>query len=284
MGHLRLSAFQEQGHIAITVQDDGRGMDPEKIRKAAIKKGLVTEEIASRLSDREALDLIFLPGSSTAAKTTEISGRGVGMDIVKTNIEAINGFVSVETELGKGSVFTLKMPLSLATLQTLLVGVKQTTFAVPLVHVLQTVMVKADEISTIAGRGVTTLRGSLLPLLELGETYGSGNATRSRTEDSTVVVVQLREKLVGLVVDELLGNEEILVKSLGRFVGDVKGLAGASIMADGRVVLIVDVPTLLSSYFSHGVGSAEVPTRLEAVRAEVEPDVENELPELAVAS
>lgn len=288
VARLRLAAFQEQGHIAITVEDDGRGMDPDRVRKAAVGKGLVTAEKASRLTDTEVLDLIFLPGASTHVTATEISGRGVGMDIVKTNIEAINGFVSLETELGRGTMFTLKMPLTLATLQTLLVGLNRTSFAVPLVHVLETVRVKSSEISTVGGRGVTQLRGSLLPLLDLGEALGRGTAGRGPTDDATVVVVQLRDRMVGLTVERLMGNEEILVKSLGRFIGDVRGLAGASILADGGVVLIVDVPSLLNSYFSHGVRGAESPIGLEVVSPDDKSGEEStgemgELPELAIA-
>ena len=258
-GNISLSAYHEQGHIVIQVKDDGRGIDTEKLKSAVVRKGLLSAEAASRLNDAEALDLIFLPGASTAAETTDISGRGVGMDIVKSNISAIHGFLTVDTEMGKGSTFTLRLPLTLATLQAMLVSVNNTTYAVPLVYVLEAVMRKKSEISTIEGdKEIIRLRGDVVPLLHLDSIMGlveedSDSPHSVRMDDATgeedkiwVVIVRMGEKLVGLAVDELTELQEIVVKSLGGYIGDIKGIAGASVMADGRIVLILDVMTLMN--------------------------------------
>lgn len=247
MGTIKLSAYHEQGHIVIRVDDDGKGIDAQKVKESAVNKGLITAEVAARLSDAEALDLIFLPGASTAAKTTDISGRGVGMDIVKSNIEAINGFVKIETKVGEGTSFILRLPLTLATLQALLVELDDTTYAVPLVYVLEAVSVNRDEITTIEGHEVCRLRGDVIPLLKLRTVLALDEAeTGAESEQAWVVVVRFGEKLVGLAVDTLIELQEIVVKSLGNYIGDVKGVAGASILGDGRVVLILDIATLMN--------------------------------------
>ena len=259
-GNIWLSAHHEQGHIVIQVKDDGRGIDREGLKKSVVSKGLLSAEAASRLDDAEALDLIFLPGSSTAAKTTDISGRGVGMDIVKSNISAIHGFLTVDTEMGKGSSFTLRLPLTLATLQAMLVSVNGTTYAVPLVYVLEAVMRKKSEISTMEGdKEIIRLRGDVVPLVRLASIMGldenesknplpmqSSDDDTGEEEQIWVVIVKMGEKLVGLAVDELTELQEIVVKSLGGYIGDVKGIAGASVMGDGRIVLILDVMTLMN--------------------------------------
>ena len=245
-GNVHLSAFHEQGNIVITVQDDGNGIDPEKIKQAMVKKGLISSEAASRLTDTEAMDLIFLPGASTAAKTTDISGRGVGLDIVKSNIEAINGFVNIETVPGEGTKFILRLPLTLATLHAMLVTVNNTLYAIPLVYVLEAVIRQQADISTIEGREAIRLRGSVLPLVHLGQALGIPGSHSKGGNQTWVVIVKFGEKLVGLAVDELTELQEIVVKSLGQYIGNVKGIAGASVLGDGRVVLILDVSTLMN--------------------------------------
>lgn len=262
-GNIWLSAHHEQGHIVIEVRDDGRGIDTEKVKASVVTKGLMSAEAASRLSESESLDLIFLPGSSTAAVTTDVSGRGVGMDIVKSNISSINGFLTVDTELGKGSTFTLRLPLTLATLQAMLVAVGKTTYAVPLIYVLEAVVRKKSEIDTFEGdKEIIRLRGDVVPLLRLSTVIGmreedmvdqtpvqvkSDGAVEE--EEIWVVVVRIGEKLVGLAVDELTELQEIVVKSLGTYIGDIKGIAGASVLGDGRIVLILDVMTLMNVAF-----------------------------------
>ena len=251
-GTITLSAFHDQGHIVITVQDDGGGIDPEIVRGAAIKKGIISAEVASRLSDAESIDLIFMPGASTVEKATDISGRGVGMDVVKTNIEAINGFVHADTVLGQSTKFTMRLPLTLATLQALLVSSGQTTYAVPVIHVLETVRVAPEGISTIEGNEVIRLRENVVPLLRLNNAF-RGYVTKDTQSDWTyVVVVRIGERLVGLGVDALVELQRIMIKSLGQFMDDIKGIAGASIMGDGRVVLILDVPTLVHTSIMKG--------------------------------
>ncbi|MCH7799928.1 MAG: chemotaxis protein CheA [Chloroflexi bacterium] len=246
MGTLKLSAAHEQGHIVITVEDDGRGIDPRKIKDSAISKGLLSSEAASRLSDAEALDLIFLPGFSTVEKTTEVSGRGVGMDIVKSNIETINGFVNLDTKVGEGTKFNLRLPLTLATLQALLVNVADTTYAIPVVYLLETVVRKRDEINIVDGGEVIRLREKVIPLVRLSNVLGIAKEGAAEGENSWIVVVHVGERLIGLGVESLVELQEIVVKSLGRYIGDIKGVAGASVLGDGRVVLILDVPTLVN--------------------------------------
>ena len=246
-GTLKLSAAHAEGYIVISVEDDGRGLDIEKIKNAVVTKGLVAAEAAERLTDAEILELILLPGMSTAKKTTEVSGRGVGMDIVRTNIEAINGFVNLDTKPGQGTKFTLRLPLTLATVQALLVTVGEGLYAVPVVHVLEAVSLSADDIGTIEGNAeIFRLRGQVVPLLRLGPVLGMESASSEIRSDAFVVVVKLGERLVGLGVDSLTELQEIVVKSIGKYAGEAKGVAGATILGDGRVMLILDVPTLIS--------------------------------------
>ncbi|MEE8046338.1 MAG: chemotaxis protein CheA, partial [Dehalococcoidia bacterium] len=246
VGVIKLSAFHEQNHIVLTVEDDGAGIIPEKIKKAFVAKGILTEEAASRLSDPEAVDLIFLAGASTKAQATEVSGRGVGMDIVKSNIEAINGFVEVETTPGKGSKFTARLPLTLATVQSILVESEGTTCAVPLAYVLEVVKLQPSEISTVSGREIFRLRDNIIPLILLSEATGLTDGKRDHGKEIEVVVAKVGDRLAGFAVDALDEPQEIVVKSLGEYVGGARGVSGASILGDGRVVLIMDIPTLIS--------------------------------------
>ncbi len=247
-GTIKLSAFQEQGYIVIKVSDDGKGIDPKALRAAAVQKGILTPEAAERLTDPEAIDLIFAPGASTATETTEVSGRGVGMDIVKTNIESINGFVTVETTLGEGSSFNLRLPLTLATVQALLVTVDTTLYAVPVVYVLEVLRIEGLDIETVEGNEVLRSRGRIVPLLRLGDVFRKDDLNEeSKGQMAHVVVVKIGERLVGLAVHALVEIQEIMVKSLAEGMGDVKGIAGASILGNGQVVLIIDVPTLIQT-------------------------------------
>jgi two-component system chemotaxis sensor kinase CheA len=248
-GRLHLRAYHEQGHILITVEDDGRGIDGEKVKNSMMAKGLITADAASRLTETEARDLIFMAGASTKSKeeTTDVSGRGVGMDIVRANIEALHGFVHVETEVGKWTRFTMRLPLSLATVQALLVEVKGTTYAVPLIYVLESLWRPESEIETVAGTEVIRLRGEVVPLVRLSRVMGIESNLAPPSGDAYVVVVRLGERLIGLGVDAINVSQEIVVKPLSGFLGSVAGLAGVSILGDGTVVLIVDVPTLINA-------------------------------------
>ena len=245
---ITLEAFHEQGHIVIAVEDDGGGIDPQSLRDAGVSKGLLPREAAARLSDAEAMDLIFLPGYSTAKETTNVSGRGVGMDIVKTNIEAINGFVVVSSRPGEGTTFTLRLPLTLATLQALLVTIGPTVYAIPLVHILETVSPDPAQVHIMGGRQVMRLRDSIIPLVRLSDAFGLGDGVRDRDSvKGYVVVVRSGERSLGLVVDGVRVQQEVVAKSLGAYIGDIKGLSGASVLGDGQVVLIVDVPSLVQA-------------------------------------
>ncbi len=246
-GRIHLSASHEQGQIVIAIEDDGRGIDHRRVREAAVRKGLITAEAAAGLSEREALDLIFMPGASTAEKVTEISGRGVGMDIVKTNVEAINGFVTIDTKVGQGTKVTLKLPLTLAALRALLVSSSNAIYAIPLVHILEAVKLEPGRVSTVGGKEVMRLRGDVVPLLQLGNVLGLRVNGTSHSKETFAVVVRFGERVVGLLVDSLLDSQEVVVKSLGNYIGRVRGVGGASVLGDGRVVLILDVPNLMNA-------------------------------------
>ncbi|MGB9731424.1 hybrid sensor histidine kinase/response regulator [Calditerrivibrio nitroreducens] len=237
-GKVHLAAYHEGNHIVIEITDDGKGMDPEKLKKKAIEKKVITPEEAKGMSKEEAFGLIFKPGFSTAEKVTGVSGRGVGMDVVKTNIEKLNGIISIESEIDKGSVFKLKLPLTLAIIQALLVDVSGEVFAIPLVSVIETVRINENEIHNFEGREVLKLRDSVLSLVRLDDVFGLEG---SFSQDIYVVVVALAEKRIGLVVDRLVGQEEIVIKSLGEYLSGNVGIAGATIMGDGKVRLILDV-------------------------------------------
>lgn len=242
-GTVTMTARHEQGRIMLTIEDDGSGIDPNKIRRSAVQKGLISEEEANNLSDEQAIDLIFMPGLSTAQKVTDISGRGVGMDIVHTNIQKVSGTVQVESVLGKGTVFTVTLPLTLAIVPTLLVQVAQSIYAIPIVMVTETLRMEKSDIYTVRGKPVTLLRNNVLPLLSLTEVFGHCQKDIERKHIYAVVVHSGKQR-VGLIVDSLTGEEEVVVKSLGSLVGEIPGVSSAAILGDGSIALIVDVPDL----------------------------------------
>lgn len=237
-GIVNLSAYHEGNHIVVEIKDDGAGMDAEVLKAKAVEKGVITADEAKNIDNEAAYGLVFKPGFSTAAKITDVSGRGVGMDVVKTNIEKLNGIINIESELGHGTRFRLKLPLTLAIIQALLVDVSGEIFAIPLVSVIETVRIKETEIHSFEGREVLKLRDSVLSLIRLDEIY---ELQESLDDDIYVVVVGLAEKRLGFVVNKLVGQEEIVIKSLGDYLSGNEGIAGATIMGDGRVRLIIDV-------------------------------------------
>ncbi len=246
-GRIVLSAYHEGNYIVIEASDDGRGMDPEKLKQKALEKGLITETEARQMSKEEAYALIFKPGFSTAEKVTNLSGRGVGMDVVKTNVEKLNGIIEINSELGKGTKVILKIPLTLAIIQALLVKVTKEYFAIPLVSVVETVRITKDDIDKVENKDVLRLRDNIIPLVYLGDTLGIGrNKKTLNGKEIYVVVVAIAEKRIGLVVDELIGREEIVIKSLGNYLVNIKGISGATIMGDGSVTLILDVANVIS--------------------------------------
>ncbi len=243
-GVVRLAAEHEGNHIVITIQDDGRGMDPEKLKLKALEKGMLTESDAREMSAKEILNLIFAPGFSTATKVTNISGRGVGMDVVRTNITKLKGTVEIDSQPGVGSKFIIKLPLTLAIIQALLVKASHEIYCIPLSAVLEVVRVKDDEISTVNGLEVVRLRDSVLPIARIGSILGGGNHEES-SEWTYVVVVGLAAQRLGIVVDSMLGQKEVVIKSLGGYLGTVEGIAGSTILGDGQVIMIVDVGELM---------------------------------------
>jgi two-component system chemotaxis sensor kinase CheA len=238
-GTVWLSAYHEGNHIIIEIKDDGAGMDTEKLKKKAIEKGMISAEEAANMDKETAYALIFRPGFSTAEKITNISGRGVGMDVVKTNIEKLNGLIRIESELGGGTRFQLKLPLTLAIIQALFVESAGENFAIPLVSVIETVRIHMNEVHSFEGREVLKLRDTVLSLLRLNEVFDLESLEH---DELYVVVVGIAEKRLGFIVDKLVGQEEIVIKSLGEYLGgNNAGIAGATIMGDGRVRLIIDV-------------------------------------------
>ena len=237
-GTVLLSAYHEGNHVVIEIKDDGAGMDPEKLKRKAIEKGVITLDEANNMDDKQAFSLIFKAGFSTAEKITNISGRGVGMDVVRTNIEKLNGIITIDSKINEGSTFFLKLPLTLAIIQALLVEVAGETFAIPLASVVETVRITNEEIHSFEGREVLKLRDRVLSLVRLDEAFALDELEQ---DEIYVVVVALAEKQLGFIVDKLIGQEEIVIKSLGEYLGGNPGIAGATITGDGRVRLILDV-------------------------------------------
>ena len=243
-GTVWLKAYNEGNMIVIEIKDDGKGMDPEKLKEIAIKKGIITPNEAENISDKEAFMLIFKPGFSTASKVTNISGRGVGMDVVKTNIEKLNGIIEVDSIPGKGTTFKLKIPLTLAIIQALLVASQEDLFAVPLSNVIETVRIVEEDIYTVEGKSVLKLRDEVLPLVNMADIFEIEKILEPE-KYLYVVILGLGASKVGLIVDRFIGQEEIVIKSLGEFLKGIPGIAGATIRGDGKVTLIVDVGTLM---------------------------------------
>lgn len=249
-GVVQLTAAHMEGQIVITVIDDGRGIDPKRIRKSAVKRGMLTEERAAQLSDEQAIDFIFQPNLSTAEKLTEVSGRGVGMDVVRTNVERLSGSVFVESNLGQGTIFRVTLPLTLAIIETMLVEVKHGVFAIPITSINDVLYLSDVSVSTITNRPAIRWRGSVLPLIDLREFFGDERLKESRLTKGTekaVVSVTWGKQQAGMIVDRIIGKQGIVVKSLSVLIGEIPGLSGATILGDGRIALIVDVPSVMNS-------------------------------------
>ncbi len=243
-GTINLKAYNEGNHIVIEIADDGKGLDPDMLKAKSIEKGVISEREADSMSDKEAFGLIFKPGFSTAKQVTSVSGRGVGMDVVKTNIEKLNGIIEVDSELGKGTVIKLKIPLTLAIIQSLLVGTQEEYYAIPLASVLETVRVPFDDIYTIEGKNVLRLRDEVLSLVRLSDLFGVKQVLEDN-EQTYVVVVGVAESKLGIIVDTLIGQEEVVIKSMGYYLQNITGIAGATIRGDGKVTLIIDVGAMM---------------------------------------
>lgn len=244
-GKVLLKAEHEQGRIIITVEDDGNGINAKALREKAIKKGFISEADAASMSDEDAINLIFYSGFTTASEVSDVSGRGVGMDIVRNNIQRLGGSITVETWQGRGSRFEVILPLTLAIVQTLLVRIGENRLAIPLVTVMSTLGIQKEDIQTINGKPVILQREKVLPILPLMEVFNFTDSDVAGTFYKYVVIVSIGKYQVGLLVDRLLGEEEVVVKSLGPLIGEITGISSAAILGDGHVILIVDVQDLL---------------------------------------
>ncbi len=254
-GALRITASQEGNSIVIRIQDDGKGIPLDKVKAKALSKGLISEAELAAMEPREVVNLIFLPGFSTAEKVTDVSGRGVGMDVVRTNIRKMNGTVEIESEQGKGSLITIKLPLTIAIIQALMVEVERATFAIPLSSVIEAVRITKSDIKTINGREVLHLRDRVLPLLRLAQEFEI--PVDPKRDHFNVVVTALGDRRIGVVVDELRSQEEVVIKSIWEYLESIKGISGATITGDGKVVLILDISELVEN--AHAWHSAAVP-------------------------
>jgi two-component system chemotaxis sensor kinase CheA len=245
-GTVRVEARQEGDNIVIEIEDDGAGMDHNRIAKKALEKGIISQEQLSAMSPREILDLIFLPGFSLAEKVSDVSGRGVGMDVVRSNMKKLNGAVEIDSELDKGSCIRLRLPLTLAILPVLLVAVAKETYALPLRSVVETIRIRASEVHCANGTDMLRLRDRMIPVCWLHQAIGLPSEVRSHDALLRVVVLAAGQRRIGLVVDQLVGQEETVIKSISSHLHDVPGLAGATISGDGEVRLILDPAGLLS--------------------------------------
>ncbi len=259
MGTVELTARHQGNHVVIIIRDDGNGMDPERIKSVAIKKGVIDETQASRLSDKEARLLIFRAGFSTAEQVTSTSGRGVGMDVVKTNVEQLGGMIDIDSEVGHGTTMTIKLPLTLAIIQALMVRAATETYAISLGNVMETVRVPKSKIQSVEGHEVVHLRDRVIPVVRLAEILDCPPPPALEEDTGAgalslyIVVLGLGEQRIGLVVDRLLGQEEVVIKSLGDYLQSVPGIAGSTILGDGQVALIVDVAGLMEMVYNGGI-------------------------------
>ncbi len=244
VGTIRLNAYQDGNNVTIEVSDDGSGVDVEKVKASAIRKGAISEEQAEMMSDKEAIDLLFQPAFSTAEKVSDVSGRGVGLDVVKSKIEGLGGDVVVSTVLGEGTTFTVRLPLRLAIIQALMVEIQDEKYAIPLNSIVGIEDIMVDEVKLVQNKEVINLRGTVIPLVRLDQMLDL-EPSESDSESLVVVVVKKGDKQAGLVIDNLIGQQEIVIKPLGKYIYIHKMFSGATILGDGEVALIIDANTLV---------------------------------------
>ncbi|WP_166260908.1 chemotaxis protein CheA [Marinobacter salicampi] len=248
VGKVTLSAQQEGDHILLVISDDGAGMDPEKLRQKAVEKGIYDQDAADRLTKNDCYNLIFAAGFSTKDQISDVSGRGVGMDVVKTKIGQLNGMINVESEMGVGSRIVIKVPLTLAIMPTLMIMLGEQSFALPLVNVVEIFHLDLTKKNIVDGRECIVVRDKVFPLFHIKSWLVKGSAGSEPPQNGHVVIVAMGTKRVGFVVDQLVGQEEVVIKPLGRALQGTPGVAGATITGDGRIALIIDVPSLLQRY------------------------------------
>ncbi|WP_027326645.1 chemotaxis protein CheW [Helicobacter pametensis] len=244
MGKIQLKAYNEGNHIVIEIQDDGKGLDPEILKSKALEKDLINKHDAANMTDQDAFSLIFKAGFSTASTLTNISGRGVGMDVVKSNIEKLNGIIDIESKPKLGTTLKLKIPLTLAIIQALIISLQDEFYAIPLSSVLETIKISQVEIYTIDGKSVLKLRNEVLPLVHMADLFQIENDF-GRAREFYVVIIGLANQKMGIIVDHLIGQEEVVIKSLGEYLKNIQGIAGATVRGDGKITLIVDVVAIM---------------------------------------
>ena len=242
-GTIKLTAFRDKQNVIFTVEDDGKGIDPHALRKISVVKGIISAEDAVKLSDEEAFDLIFRPGFTTANKVSDVSGRGVGMDVVKTKITSLSGSIYVNSNIGVGTEVALHLPISMAIIQALIVDLNNRIYAIPIANILSTISVKKDEMKSINGQPATTMHEQVLPLLDLSELFGE---SRDDRDENYVVVIEKNTQMVGLIVDSLIDRHEIVIKAFDSTLKHVEGFSGATILGDGNVVPIIDIDGLFN--------------------------------------
>lgn len=248
VGKVTLAAEQEGDHILLSITDDGGGMDPDKLREKAVEKGVLDQDAAARLSDVEAFNLIFAPGFSTKTEISDVSGRGVGMDVVKTKITQLNGSIDIDSKLGQGTRIAIKVPLTLAIMPTLMIMLGRQTFALPLVSVNEIFHMDLRSTNVVDGQECVTIREKAIPIFHLKRWLVKGPVSVDKPEEGHVVIVNVGTRRVGFIVDQLIGQEEVVIKPLGKMLQGTPGMAGATITGDGTIALILDVPSMLNKY------------------------------------
>ncbi|MFC1654883.1 chemotaxis protein CheA [Myxococcota bacterium] len=249
-GQISISAFQKGNHVVIEISDDGRGLLIDRIKETALKRGIVEKDYLEDMTQRDLLNLLFLPGFSTSKEVSEISGRGVGLDVVKTNIANLSGMIDVYSEEGKGARFTITLPITLAIIRALIIRVNERIYAVPLNSVLEIINVNVNRVRTIERREVIELRGATLPLLRLSNWFELGESMAGEGGILYVVVVGLAQNRLGIVVDGVIGQQDIVIKSLGKSLSKVSGVAGATNLASQQTILVLDVGALIEEALS----------------------------------
>lgn len=245
VGEVRLIARHEGNNVIIMVEDDGKGINPEVIRRKAVEKGVISQAEADKLDNNDAVRLVFLPGFSTAEVVTDVSGRGVGMDAVKNKIESLGGMVDVETKIDEGSRFKIRLPLTLAIIQALLIKVCEEIYAIPLGSIDSTISITPDDLKTIQNQEVILLRGQIIPIIRLAKVLDISEDCRNNQDELFIVIVHMGDHRAGIVVDNLIGQQEIVIKSMGKLLAGIKVIAGATILGNGQVALILDVGSLM---------------------------------------
>jgi two-component system chemotaxis sensor kinase CheA len=259
-GLLSIKAYNEGNHVIIEVYDDGKGVNIQAVKDKVKEKGLMNEAELASLSPKEAMNLIFIPGLSTAQKISKVSGRGVGMDVVRTNIEKMNGQAHIDSEEGKWTKLTIKLPLTLAIMRALIVKVEEELFAIPLNTVTELVKLKEGLIKTVDKNEVLVLRNTVIPVVDLSKAF-----LMQSPEDGSgyVVICSIGEKILGIKVNSVIGQEEVVIKPLGEFLKDIKGISGATIRGDGKVILILDIPSVILNYTMHRKATAQIQAQMQ---------------------